>query len=82
MDDSLMRELVAIIDKKFSEQDARIEKNIREQVALAVDDAMKKNRDCVKAEQRCTVGMADLLWPFRRFWIPVCPKIWVDFKPD
>ena len=47
-----MRELVAIIDKTFSEQDASIEKNIREQVALAVDDAMKKNRGCMETNDR------------------------------
>ena len=23
------------------------------------------------------IGMYDTIWPFRRFWVPMCPKSWI-----
>ena len=51
---------------------------IRDQIIAAVQQAMKQN----EPEPVCTIGITDLLWPFRRFWIPICPKSWVDSKHD
>jgi predicted ribosome quality control (RQC) complex YloA/Tae2 family protein len=28
------------------------------------------------------LGISDFIWPFRRFWLPVCPKYITNFKHD
>jgi uncharacterized protein YlxW (UPF0749 family) len=28
------------------------------------------------------LGISDFIWPFRRYWLPVCPKYITDFKHD
>ena len=28
------------------------------------------------------LGISDFIWPFRRYWLPVCPKYITNFKHD
>ena len=28
------------------------------------------------------LGISDFIWPFRRYWLPVCPKYLTNFKHD
>ena len=79
--------MMARFDAKFEAMDQKFDAKFdaMEGKFQAVDTSITdiKNR-LPKTEEELAnesiIGIYDTIWPFRRFWVPFCPKTWI--KPD
>ena len=74
--DKKFEERFEAMDRKFEERFETVEQSITA-LKTSVANIEARLPPTNNNDDTTAIGIYETVWPFRRFWVPLCPKSWI-----